>query len=224
MKTNTNEIWDGVTQSENESGVYTGILSTGSSESPEIYHGLDSGLTVLDAKVVSNSRSSKGDELTPTPPKQNTEEIGHWSEPVTEFHNRVSDVLLDVNFLTSNYSRAMMVMDLSLEFQPGEGGIFLAAMPDGFMKIKPQLPPSEYRKLLGEKFWSTIESKYEDEKFLVYDDQQDKDPITQLYPEFDLMFRKSPYVKITWKKWEDDGRPEMSIEFKSDKEYTSSKS
>lgn len=153
------------------------------------------------------------------PPKQNTEEVGHWSEPVTDFHSRVADVLLEVNFLTSNFSRALMITDLAFEFQPGDGSIFLEKMPDGFLKIKPGLPPKEYKKLVGEKFWSSIESKYESEKYLVYDDEQEKDPLTGLYPEFDLMFEKSPYIKFTWKTWEDDGRPELNIEFKSSSEY-----
>lgn len=66
------------------------------------------------------------------PPKQNTEEVGHWSEPVTNFHSRVADVLLQVNMLSSNFTRALMITDLAFEFQPGEGSIFLQKMPDGF--------------------------------------------------------------------------------------------
>lgn len=160
---------------------------------------------------------------TAQPPKQNTEEKGVKTTPVTNYHRDLSSSILEYHYLTSDFSKGLMFLDLTSKYGVSEDSIFIEKMSDGYFKIKPALPPEEYKKLVGERFWKTIESKYESEKYLVYDDTQEKDPITQLYPEFYLMFKKSPYIKINWTRYEDDGRPDLSIDFKSDSEYNSGK-
>ena len=162
-------------------------------------------------------------ETTVTPPKQNTEEIGKKTTPVKEYHSTLADKIMDYNCLSSMHSRGLMVLDILTQFQIGPNSIFMELMPDGYYKIKPGLPPEEYKRLLGEKIWSEIEPKYESEKYLVYDNTQPKDPVTQLYPEFYLMFKKSPYIKVSWKKYEDDSVVSMTVEFKSDSEYNAKK-
>lgn len=153
-------------------------------------------------------------------PQQNTEETGKLKTPVKEYHTTVSDTMMDYNYLTSMYTRGLMILDLLTKFKVGPDSLFMEHMPDGFYKLQPGLPPDEYKRLVGEKHWKVLEPKYESEKYLVYDNTQPKDPQTQLYPEFKLMFRKSPYIKISWTRYEDDGCPEMKLEFKSDSEYS----
>ena len=161
----------------------------------------------------------KNTEEAVVPPKQNTEEVGHWSEPVKEFHEKLADAMLDYNFLTSEYTRGMLILDFAGMFAPSSNSLIEQKTSDGWYKIKGGLPPQEYGRLVGEQQWGALESKYQDEKYLVYDDEQEKDPVTQLYPEFELMFRDGAYMKIEWKKYKDDNQPKLVFEFKSYKEY-----
>lgn len=153
-----------------------------------------------------------------TPPKQNTDEIGHWSTLVTEFHSKVADTMLDYVYLTSDYTRGMFMLDFATEFAPKPDGLIIEKRPDGWVKIKGGLPPEEYKKLVGAQQWETIESKYESEKYLVYDNEQEKDPATQLFPEFKLMFRSGCYIKWSFRKFDGDSQPKLTLEFKSAKE------
>lgn len=160
------------------------------------------------------------------PPKQNTEEKGQDIPMVEDYHRTLAEAMLDYNYLTSEFSRGLMMLDLITKFTPkvGAESLFLGTTEDGWVKIKGGLTPKQYGKLVGSKNWKTLESKYEDEKYLVYDDTQEKDPVTGLYPEFDLMFKPDEngvgcYLKPSWMKYEDDGRPELTVEFKSRKEY-----
>lgn len=155
----------------------------------------------------------------PEPPKQNTEEVGHWRTLVTEFHAKVADTMLDYVYLTSDYTRGLFMMDFAGQMIPSKDSLIKEKLSDGYYKIEGGLPPEEYEKLIGSQNWETIASKYEDEKYLVYDDEQDKDPSTQLFPEFDLMFRNGLYIKWSWKKFKGDNQPKMSIDVKSAKEY-----
>lgn len=155
----------------------------------------------------------------PEPPKQNTEEIGHWKTPVTEFHAKVADTMLNYVYLTSDFTRGMYMMDFAGEFGADPKGLLQQKMSDGYWKIMGGLPPEEYRKLIGAQNWDPIVGKYEDEKYLVYDDEQEKDPSTQLFPEFDLMFRDGCYIKWSFKIYEGDNQPKLTLDFKSAKEY-----
>lgn len=160
------------------------------------------------------------------PPKQNTEEKGTDVPMVENYHRALAEAMIDYNYLTSEFSRGLMMLGLITTFTPkaGEESLFLGTTTDGWVKIKGGLTPKQYEKLVGSKNWAIIGPRYEDEKYLVYDDTQEKDPATELYPEFDLMFKPDDdgvgcYIKVNWIKYEDDGRPEMTLEFKSGKEY-----
>ena len=153
------------------------------------------------------------------PPKQTTEEVGHWTTPVTEFHARVADTMLDYVYLTSDFTRGMFMMDFAGNNGPDPNGLLQQKMSDGYWKIKGGLPPEEYRKLIGAQTWDSIVGKYEDEKYLVYDDEQEKDPATQLFPEFYLMFRLGCYISWNFKRYDGDPQPKVEITLKSHKEY-----
>lgn len=160
------------------------------------------------------------------PPKQNTEEKGTDNPIVEEYHRTLAEAMLDYNYLTSEFSRGLMMLDLITKFTPKAGteSLFLGTTADGWVKVKGGLVPKQYEKLVGARNWAVIGPRYEDEKYLVYDDTQEKDPSTGLYPEFDLMFKPDEngvgcYIKVNWTRYEDDGRPEMGVEFKSRKEY-----
>lgn len=170
--------------------------------------------------VVEMKAGDGGGGAEPEPPKQNTEEIGHWTTPVTEFHEKVADTMLNYVYLTSDYTRGMYMMDFAGEFGPDPKGLLQEKMSDGYWKIKGGLPPEEYRKLIGAQQWDAIASKYEDEKYLVYDDEQEKDPTTQLFPEFYLMFRSGCYISWNFKVYDGDNQPKLTLDFKSAKEYT----
>lgn len=153
-----------------------------------------------------------------TPPKQNTEEVGHWTTLVTDFHSKMADTMLDYVYLTSDYTRGMFMLDFATEFAPNPESLIMEKRSDGWVKIKGGLPVEEYKILVGAQQWETIEPKYEAEKYLVYDDEQEKDPETQLFPEFYLMFRNGCYIKWSFKKFDGDSQLKLSLEFKSAKE------
>ena len=53
----------------------------------------------------------------------------------------------------------------------------------------------------------------------MYDDEQEKDPATQLFPEFYLMFRLGCYISWKWERFDGDAQPKIKITLKSHKEY-----
>lgn len=171
-----------------------------------------------ESSVLQVSAHSTDPEV-PTP-EQTTDEIGHWTTPVTEFHSKVADTMLDYVYLTSDYTRGMFMLDFATTFAPNPDSLVIEKRPDGWVKIKGGLPPEEYKKLVGAQQWETIGPKYEAEKYLVYDDEQEKDPATQLFPEFFLMFRNGCYIKWSFKRFEGDSQPKLSLEFKSAKELS----
>lgn len=170
------------------------------------------------AKETPAPASSPSGAATPKA-SQNTSETGVWGTDVTDFHDAIADMLLDYVFITSMTGKALYVLDKIKTIQPSEKSLFLEVTSTGYYKVKPGLPPEEYKKLVGSKVWSEISSKYESEKYLVYDNTAPQDPATGLYPEFHLMFRESPYIKFGFTTVEGDSQPAMTIDFKSDKEY-----
>lgn len=154
-------------------------------------------------------------------PQQTTDEVGHWSEPVTEFHAAVADAMLEYVYLTSDYTRGLLMLDFTSKFAPTPDSLIQEKTEDGWYKVKGGLPPKEYAKLVGQQQWASIELKYADEKYKVYDDEQEKDPATQLYPEFELMFKDGCYIKVDWSRYKDDNQPKLQLQFKSHKEYIS---
>lgn len=155
---------------------------------------------------------------TVSPPKQNTEEIGHWTTPVSDYHSASADAMLDYTYMTSNATRGLYLMDFITKFGTKPGSLFGEMNKDGWVKVLGGLPPEEYKKLVGAHTWESIENKYKDEKYLVYDNEQEKDPATQLYPEFELMFRNGCYIKLGVIKYPDDNQPKLTVELKSAKE------
>lgn len=154
------------------------------------------------------------------PPKQNTDEIGKKTYPVTDFHQDCSTAAVKYTQATLAATKGFIMADFAINFLTNKK-LVLEVMSDGYLKIKPGLPPEEYSLLVGSRNWNSISGKYESEKYLVYDNTQEKDPNTQLYPEFYLMFRESPYIKVSFDTAEDDDNPILVFDFKSSKEYSS---
>lgn len=148
-------------------------------------------------------------------PKQSTDEVAKYITPVSDYHDRLSDVMLDYTFLTSMATRGLNMLGVITEFSPGPNGIFIE-LKEGWVKIKGALPIEEYKKLVGEKLYHKISGMIEDNKYKIYDNTKDKDPVTGLYPEYDFSMRNGFWLKINTIKYKDDNRPEIDIEAKKE--------
>lgn len=166
------------------------------------------------------NRPEHRDSSVVEPPKQNTEETGTKKFPVTKDHQNGVDTCVDWTNCNIKSTKAFMMWHYAKNFMTNKE-LLLGITDDGYFQIVPGLPPEEYSLLVGSRYWKTIEHKYEDEKYLVYDDTQEKDPVTGLYPEFYLMFRDPVYLKVSMEKVDDEVSPVFTIDFKSTKEYTS---
>lgn len=158
-------------------------------------------------------RKGTGPEGGVEPPKQSTDEVAKYITPVSDYHDRLSDVMLEYTFLTSMATRGLNMLDVVTEFSPGPNAIF-AELKDGWVKIKGALPMNEYKKLVGEKLYPKISDMIEKGKYKIYDDSQEKDPVTSLYPEYDFSMKNGFWLKINTTRYKDDNRPDIDIEVK----------
>ena len=153
------------------------------------------------------------------PPKQNTEEKGKKTFPITKlFHQTASNACVQWTQASLAATKGIIMLNWAKEIMTNKNPV-LEIRPDGFIKFAGGLPEEEYSALIGSRNWAKIKSKYESEKYLVYDDSKEKDPQTQLYPEFYLWFRNGVYVKFDVSTTDDDPNPQLTITFKSYKEY-----
>lgn len=147
------------------------------------------------------------------PPKQTTDETGVYSTPVSDYHDKLSTAALEYTFHSTMAARGLSAMDIVVKFSPGPTGLFTETSGE-WIKVRGGLPIEEYEKMFGSRLYPKVKNLIEKNKYRVYDDTQEKDPATGLYPEYDFSMRNGFWIKLILTRFDGDPRPDLDIEVK----------
>lgn len=153
---------------------------------------------------------------TTEPPKQNTDEKGVFRPLVTEYQELQSEWVVRIMQMSSPAKITCKFMELftgpMMPTTAVAGRLFKSIDADGWVTVEGGLAEEEYEKLFGKKWWPTIKEANKDYAYLIYDDTQKRDSVSNLFPEYWFYWRNGLKIKFTMTSYSDDSNADVSYE------------